>query len=52
MRLASLHNLRFYFRMMERARRAILEGDFTEWRSGFLEMYNSNEGLDRPDNRV
>jgi queuine tRNA-ribosyltransferase len=31
-RLASLHNLRFYFRLLEGARTAIAEGRFAAWR--------------------
>lgn len=33
-RLASLHNLRFYFRLLEGARAAITEGRFEAWRRG------------------
>ncbi len=47
LRLASLHNLRFYFRMIDRMREAILAGRFASWRAAFLEAYRSREGLDR-----
>ncbi|MFH1277974.1 MAG: tRNA guanosine(34) transglycosylase Tgt [Candidatus Eisenbacteria bacterium] len=46
LRLATLHNLRFYFRMMEEARDAILAGTFASWRNDFLEKYASREALD------
>jgi len=38
-RLASLHNLRFYQRLMEEMRTAILEGRFDAFRRAFLERY-------------
>ncbi len=47
MRLTSLHNLRFYFRMIDDARLAIQEGNFIPWRTDFLEKYQSGEGLNR-----
>lgn len=36
-RLASLHSLTFYGRMMREMRTAIVEGQFGDWRRGFLE---------------
>jgi queuine tRNA-ribosyltransferase len=36
-RLASLHNLRFYFRLLEGARAAIAEGRFAAWRRSTAE---------------
>jgi queuine tRNA-ribosyltransferase len=34
--LASLHNLRFYLRLMEEARKKIGQGDFTPWKNEML----------------
>ncbi|MFH1681048.1 MAG: tRNA guanosine(34) transglycosylase Tgt, partial [Candidatus Eisenbacteria bacterium] len=45
LRLATLHNLRFYFRFMERAREAIQAGAFSAWSAAFLETYRSGEGV-------
>jgi len=47
LRLATLHNLRFYFRMVGAARRAITAGRFAAWRRAFLDVYRSGEGLSR-----
>jgi queuine tRNA-ribosyltransferase len=38
-RLASLHNLRFYMRLLADARAAIAEGRFAAWRSAFRARY-------------
>jgi len=38
-RLASIHNLRFIIRLMEEARRAIVEGTFVVFRERFLSEY-------------
>lgn len=46
LRLATLHNLRFYFRLMEGARSAILAGAFPSWKAAFLEKYGSREGIE------
>jgi queuine tRNA-ribosyltransferase len=37
--LASAHNLHFYERLVQRARSAILDGDYDEFRTRFLEGY-------------
>jgi queuine tRNA-ribosyltransferase len=37
--LASIHNVRFYQRLVANARRAIGQGDFEAWRRGFLAEY-------------
>jgi queuine tRNA-ribosyltransferase len=37
--LASVHNLRFYERLMARAREAIVVGSYADFRAGFLEEY-------------
>jgi queuine tRNA-ribosyltransferase len=39
--LASVHNVRFYQRLMEGARSAILAGDYEAWRREFLAGYRS-----------
>jgi queuine tRNA-ribosyltransferase len=39
--LCSIHNVHFYQRLMRRAREAILEGRYGEFRSGFLSEYGS-----------
>jgi queuine tRNA-ribosyltransferase len=37
--LASIHNVRFYQRLMEQARHAIEQNTYESWRSGFLDEY-------------
>jgi queuine tRNA-ribosyltransferase len=44
-RLATLHSLRFFFRMMDEMRRSIMESRFSAWRSDFLRKYTSGEGV-------
>jgi queuine tRNA-ribosyltransferase len=39
--LASYHNLHFLFTLVERARKAIDEGNFAEYRRKFLREYKS-----------
>jgi queuine tRNA-ribosyltransferase len=39
LRLASYHNLYFYINLMNRARGAILKGDFLNWKRVFLSQY-------------
>jgi len=39
LRLGSLHNLRFYHRLMKRMREAIAAGNFATWRKAFYEKY-------------
>ncbi|MDQ7056146.1 MAG: tRNA guanosine(34) transglycosylase Tgt [Persephonella sp.] len=41
MTLATIHNLRFYSRLMENIRNAIKEGRFNKFRTEFYERYNS-----------
>jgi queuine tRNA-ribosyltransferase len=41
--LASIHNVRFYQRLVAAARTAILAGDFAAFRRDFLEKYNGAE---------
>jgi queuine tRNA-ribosyltransferase len=47
LRLISLHNLHFYIQLMKKARQAIEEGRFSEFRTGFVSQYRSrgNEDL-------
>jgi len=42
--LCSLHNVRFYQRLMERAREAIRQGAYAEFQRDFLSEYTSQEG--------
>jgi len=42
-RLATLHSLSFFFRMMKEMRGSILEGQFSRWSKAFLEKYESVE---------
>lgn len=39
LRLVTLHNLAFYLHLMKRARRAIDDGSFAEFKTGFIERY-------------
>ena len=41
LRLASLHNVYFYLKLMEQARQAILEGNFSQWQNSFFAHYQS-----------
>jgi len=41
-RLATLHSLRFFFRMMGGMRKSILDGRFSNWSREFLEKYESS----------
>jgi queuine tRNA-ribosyltransferase len=40
--LTTIHNLRFYLKLMEDSRKAILEDRFSEFKKLFLEKYNSD----------
>jgi queuine tRNA-ribosyltransferase len=42
--LASIHNVRFYQRLVADARAAVLAGDFETFRRGFLETYGDSAG--------
>jgi queuine tRNA-ribosyltransferase len=44
--LASLHNVRFYQRIMEGARAAVLAGDYDAWRREFLAAYGASVGTE------
>ena len=44
MRLATLHNLHFYLRMMKEARKAIVEGEYSNFQRDFREKFRT--GLD------
>ena len=41
LRLISLHNLHFYLNLLRRARTAILNGSFADFRRGFVERYKT-----------
>ncbi len=50
--LVSLHNLRFYQRLMENIRLHIKNGDFNEWthqKNNYLKFYNSTSGSVKND---
>lgn len=40
--LTTIHNLRFYMKLVEDSRKAIIGNRFLEYKKGFLERYNSN----------
>ena len=42
-RLATIHNLRFVFRMMERIRQAVVEGSFVAFRDSFVASYKTSD---------
>ncbi|MCB1116932.1 MAG: tRNA guanosine(34) transglycosylase Tgt, partial [Chlamydiia bacterium] len=42
--LCSLHNVRFYERLMARAREAIAQDAYAAFRSEFLAEYDRNDG--------
>ncbi len=46
LRLASLHNLTFYLKLMRDARQAIIDGNFANWRRAFLSRYQSSKETD------
>jgi queuine tRNA-ribosyltransferase len=39
LRLGSLHNLRFYHRLMAQMRQAIADGNFIQWKKAFFQKY-------------
>jgi queuine tRNA-ribosyltransferase len=45
LRLLSLHNLRFYLKLMQQAREAILAGQFMAFKNAFLEKYQQSTNL-------
>jgi queuine tRNA-ribosyltransferase len=45
LRLITLHNLHFYLGLMSRARRAIEDGSFAEFRARFVAGYETRNGL-------
>ncbi len=45
MRMASLHNIRFYHRLMASMREAIQRGEFTEWQAGFWREYRVTDEI-------
>ncbi|MDG0965474.1 MAG: tRNA guanosine(34) transglycosylase Tgt [Opitutales bacterium] len=42
--LLTLHNLRFFVKLMENAREQIKAGTFAQWATDWIERYNSNSG--------
>ncbi len=49
LRLISYHNLRFYFRLMQNTRSAILRNDFVSWKNDFLMSYRSGGNSAKDD---
>ena len=45
LRLVSLHNIRFYVKLIQSARKAIAEDGFDSFRDGFIKWYNHNRKL-------
>ena len=52
LRLASMHNLRFVLRLMERIREAILEERFASFRSEFLARYRPTDEAARQEQKL
>ena len=52
LRLASVHNLRFVLRLMERIREAILDGRFSGFRSDFLARYQPTDEAARQEQKL
>lgn len=48
LRLATIHNLRFLFRLLDEARRAIAAGGFAAWRRAFLARYCAGRPAEVP----
>jgi queuine tRNA-ribosyltransferase len=47
-RLATLHSVHFFMRLMEQMRQALRAGQFKSWRSGFLDRYRSGKNSSIP----
>ena len=47
--LASIHNVRFYQRLVEGAREAVLAGDYEPWRRDFVAGYGASSTAAEPD---
>jgi queuine tRNA-ribosyltransferase len=45
LRLITVHNLHFYLDLMTRARRAIEDGSFADFRSRFVAGYRTRDGV-------
>lgn len=45
LKLLSYHNIHFYLRLMENARKAILANNFFTWKKEFLEKYENNDEI-------
>ncbi len=46
LRLNTIHNLRFYFKLLEEIKRRIRDGSFSKWAKEFIESYPHLEGLE------
>lgn len=45
LRLATLHNIHFYLKLVRDARTAIINNNFKKWKSQFLDLYDSDDKL-------
>lgn len=45
LRLATLHNIHFYLKLVRDARATIIKDNFKKWKSQFLDLYNSDDKL-------
>jgi queuine tRNA-ribosyltransferase len=45
LRLATLHNIHFYLKLVRNARAAIIKDNFKKWKSQFLDLYKSDDKL-------
>ncbi len=45
LRLATLHNINFYLKLVRDARAAVIKDNFKKWKSQFLDLYNSDDKL-------
>jgi len=47
LRLATIHNLHFYMTLLQKAREAVLKGQFLEWKNDFFAVYyNTHETIE------
>ena len=45
LRLATMHNITFYMQLVSRARQAVLDGSFEDWKSHVLSVYKPVEEI-------
>jgi len=51
MRMATLHNVTFYLKLVAEAREAIFENRFSEWRTNFYKQYRHSEVSNKTNNQ-